>query len=203
MNKEKPVTIIDIADRLGVSESTVSRAISGKGRVSDATRLRILDYIEKIGYVPNAMARGLAGHATGSIGIIVTGGMSSLEEPFFRKCIEGICEHAGKKGYDTMIAADPAGKKVQLDNLVNNRKADGLVAVSISHDEDLLKYLRETGIPFVYVTKHNHDFKGSGVTFDAKSTGLKACDKLFRLIEGKIKEKEVLISCDYSGDAPI
>ncbi len=203
MNKEKPVTIIDIADRLGVSESTVSRAISGKGRVSDATRLRILDYIEKIGYVPNAMARGLAGQATGNIGIIVTGGMSSLEEPFCRKCIEGICEHAGKKGYDTMIAADPAGKKVQLDNLVNNRKADGLVAVSVTHDEELLKYLRGTEIPFVYVTKHDHDFNGSGVTFDAKSTGSKACDRLFDVIEGRSKDREVLISCDYSGDSSL
>ena len=57
---DKTMTIHDVARELGVSASTVSRAISGKGRIGAATRDRILDYIEEHGFYPNAAAQSLA-----------------------------------------------------------------------------------------------------------------------------------------------
>ena len=58
--EKKVYTIDDIARELGVSKTTVSRAISGKGRIGQATRERVLEFIEKHDYRPNVMAKGLA-----------------------------------------------------------------------------------------------------------------------------------------------
>ena len=54
------ITISDVAEALGVSKTTVSRAISGKGRIGAATRKRVLEYIQEHDYKPNVIARGLA-----------------------------------------------------------------------------------------------------------------------------------------------
>ena len=56
----KKITIADVAEHLGVSKTTVSRAISGKGRISEETRKRVLEYIEAENYKPNVIAKGLA-----------------------------------------------------------------------------------------------------------------------------------------------
>ena len=64
------ITIDDVARALGISKTTVSRAISGKGRVGDDTRLRVLEYIEEHNYRPNLMARALAQQKTYNIGVI-------------------------------------------------------------------------------------------------------------------------------------
>ena len=60
MKKGNVITISDVAEALGVSKTTVSRAISGKGRIGEATRQKVLAYIEEHDYKPNVIARGLA-----------------------------------------------------------------------------------------------------------------------------------------------
>ncbi len=151
MSKDKAITIEDVALALGVSESTVSRAISGKGRVSEETRNRVLNYIKKMNYVPNAMAKGLASSATGNIGIVVTGSHAFMELPFFQYCLEGICESAGAKGYDTMIAMDVFGKNRQLERMIVNRKVDGVILTRTATDDDALKFLLKHDIPFITI----------------------------------------------------
>jgi len=56
----KNITIANIAEELGISKTTVSRAISGKGRISEATRQRVREYMEENNYKPNVIAQGLA-----------------------------------------------------------------------------------------------------------------------------------------------
>ena len=56
-----PRRLSEIAEDLGLSQSTVSRALSGKGRVSQDTRKRVMQYIQETGYRPNSIAKGLAG----------------------------------------------------------------------------------------------------------------------------------------------
>ena len=67
----KNITIADVAEALGVSKTTVSRAISGKGRIGEATRERVLAYIEEHDYQPNVIAKGLAQSKTFNICVIM------------------------------------------------------------------------------------------------------------------------------------
>ena len=63
----KNITISDVAEALGVSKTTVSRAISGKGRIGEATRQRVMEYITEHDYKPNVIAKGLAQSKTYNI----------------------------------------------------------------------------------------------------------------------------------------
>ena len=79
----KKLTINDVAEALGVSVSTVSRAISGKGRIGEATRRRVLAFIEENDYHPNGIAKSLAQSRTNNIAIIVPDVKGIVAVPFF------------------------------------------------------------------------------------------------------------------------
>lgn len=100
----KKITIEDVAEALNVSKTTVSRAISGKGRVGSATKEKILAYIEENNYVPNAIAKGLAQSRTYNIGITVPDDFALMDLPFFQKCLMGVCEQAGHTDYDVLVS---------------------------------------------------------------------------------------------------
>lgn len=69
----KKITISDVAEALQVSKTTVSRAISGKGRIGEATRQKVLEYIEANDYKPNVIAKGLAQQKTYNIALAIPG----------------------------------------------------------------------------------------------------------------------------------
>ncbi len=86
------MTIDDIARALGISKTTVSRAISGKGRVGDDTRARVMDYIKEHNYRPNMTARGLAQQKTFNIGVVWPDDYNAVDLPFFQRCMIGMSE---------------------------------------------------------------------------------------------------------------
>ena len=98
------LTIGDVADALGVSKTTVSRAISGKGRISEETTRRVIDYIERHNYRPNVMARGLAQSRTFNIGVIYPAGHDVLNLPVYHRCLQGIGDVAVAAGYDILLS---------------------------------------------------------------------------------------------------
>ena len=83
------ITIDDIAEALGMSKSTVSRAISGKGRISPATTERVRQYIEKYNYKPNAVAQGLAQSKTYNIGVVCPIDYEIFDLRYFDRCLQG------------------------------------------------------------------------------------------------------------------
>lgn len=83
--ENKKMTIDDIARELQVSKTTVSRAISGKGRISKSTRERVIRYIQEMNYKPNAIAKGLAQQKTYNIGFVMPNDYSLVDLPFFQK----------------------------------------------------------------------------------------------------------------------
>ena len=97
-------TIDDIARELGVSKTTVSRAISGKGRIGQATRERVLAFIKEHDYRPNVVARGLAQRKTYNIALLMPKDYVATEFLFFKDCMNGICEVASEYNYDIIIS---------------------------------------------------------------------------------------------------
>ncbi len=150
-SNEKKLTISDVAEALGVSKSTVSRAISGKGRIGKSTRERVLDYIEKHNYKPNVLAKGLAQLKTYNIGVMLPEDYTVVDLPFFQTCLIGIEETAISMDYDILLIMSREGECVQLERMVENHKVDGMVLMRTFTKDMHIEYLKSQGIPFVTV----------------------------------------------------
>src|SRR5512138_3311820 len=98
--KFETVTIKDIAKALGLSTSTVSRALRGSYEISPETKKLVLEYAEKINYRPNPIALSLKERRSRSIGVIVC----EIANSFFSQVINGIESIAYQNGYNVIIA---------------------------------------------------------------------------------------------------
>lgn len=145
------ITIDDIAKELGVSKTTVSRAISGKGRISAATRKKVLDFCEECGYRPNMVARGLAESKTYNIGVILPNDPDLNEISFFQDCLMGIIEMATSYEYDVVVSAVGTDDITKLIKLVEKQKIDGFILTRTWVNDEQIKYLSENQVPFVVV----------------------------------------------------
>lgn len=145
------ITISDIANDLNISKTTVSRAISGKGRVGAKTRERVLAYIDKCNYRPNPLARGLANLKTYNIGWVVPGDSDVTDLPFFQRCMTGVCEVAAGNDYDILLSMVYERDISQLERIVQNRKVDGIVLGRTLVEDPCVDFLKQMDIPFVVI----------------------------------------------------
>ena len=145
------ITIDDIADALGVSKTTVSRAISGKGRISEATREKVRAYIEEHNYRPNIYARGLAQSRTYNIGVVLPGEYGVVDLPFFQECLAGMTRVTAPAGIDVMVTIMEDGDITNLQRIVEHHKVDGIILTRTMIEDRAAAYLQETGFPFVSI----------------------------------------------------
>lgn len=148
---EKKLTIADVAEHLGISKTTVSRAISGKGRVSEETRQRVQLYIDQMNYKPNVIAKGLAQSKTYNIAVMLPADCDMQELPFFQNCMCGICEAAAARDYDVLSVYTTAGGLGGLERIISNHKVDGVVLTRTLVEDAAADYLKKRGIPVVAV----------------------------------------------------
>lgn len=149
--ENKKLTIDDIARELSVSKTTVSRAISGKGRIGAKTRERVLTYIRENNYRPNVIAKGLAQQKTYNIGFVMPGDYNLVELPFFQKCLMGISEIAYSLDYDVLVSIASDRDMGQLERIVNNHKVDGVILSRTLVNDAPARFLQEKNIPFVTI----------------------------------------------------
>lgn len=97
----KKITINDVALAAGVSVSTVSLVLSGKGRISPATGQRVNEAVEQLGFVRNRQASALRGGQSGVIGLIVR----DLTSPFYAELTAGLTEALEAQGTDGLFAS--------------------------------------------------------------------------------------------------
>src|SRR5258706_14252234 len=150
------ITIQDVAARAGVSAMTVSRVLNGSRRVSDTTRQRIEEAIEDLGYIPNALARGLLKGQTHTMGLIV----GDIPTPYWIAVASGAEEVAHRHGY--MLVLGNIGESTEkagqlLETMVSNR-LDGLLinihaapSQTSNFPDKLLKKLVHREYPFVLI----------------------------------------------------
>ncbi len=118
-------TILDVAAAAGVSTATVSRALSAPGKVTEATRRRVLKAIRRLGYSPNAAAKSLRTLTTRKLVVTVP----DIGNPFFSLIIQGIEEAALRAGYAVVLGNthhDP-GREEWYGEMLLRREADGLI----------------------------------------------------------------------------
>ena len=153
--EKKIYTIDDIARELGVSKTTVSRAISGKGRIGQATRDRVLAFIKEHDYRPNVVARGLAQRKTYNIALLMPKDYVATEFLFFKDCMNGICEIASAYDYDIIISMVDGEDVSQIERLEANRKVDGIIVSRAVVSSRVQKYLKTCREPFVLIGPTN------------------------------------------------
>jgi DNA-binding LacI/PurR family transcriptional regulator len=141
----KAPTILDVAVEAGVSKSAVSRALLGRGEVSDATRERVQDAAAKLGYVANGMARALVSARTHTIGAV----LRDLKRPFYGELLAGMQISAEARGYQVLTMTS-AGELDLPDALRTLRsllsfQVDGLVIASAQlAAEDIVPFVDRT-----------------------------------------------------------
>ena len=154
---KKRVTINEIAQELGCSKSTVSRAISGNGRISKEVREKVLACCEKYGYKPNGIAKSLAQSKTFNIGVVLPADQDLNEIPFFQHCQLGICEMAASVDYDVIVTTISSDDISRLKRIVENRKVDGVILTRTITNDPQEQYLLESKIPFVVIGSSEHE----------------------------------------------
>ncbi len=173
------ITIQDVARAAGVSITTVSRALNNKPDVAPATRQRILEIIEELGYAPHAQAQNLAAGKSRSIAVLFpadTAGFSQLEFEFFL----GAADVVSKSNYLFSLIFEPVGEH-QLLNLYRTNQIDGAILMEIHLQDWRVDLLREHGYPFVMIG-HCADNTGlSYVDLDFDGAVVLACDYFLEL----------------------
>jgi len=148
--KFEAVTIKDIAKALGLSTSTVSRALRDSYEISPETKKLVLEYAEKINYHPNPIALSLKERRSRSIGIIV----SEIANSFFSQTIDGVESIAYNNGYNVIISQSRESFERETINLnyLTSRSIDGLVVSVSSETKDFsnFKELHDRGMPIVF-----------------------------------------------------
>lgn len=148
--KFEPVTIKDIGKALGLSTSTVSRALRGSYEISSETKKLVLEYAEKMNYRPNPVALSLKERRNHSLGIIVC----EIANNFFSQAINGIESIAYNRGYHVIISQSHESfeRELVITDHLASRSVDGLL-VSVSSgttDYTHFKQLYEKGLPIVF-----------------------------------------------------
>ncbi len=122
------VTLEMVAERAGVSPSTVSRILNGTAVVSDDKRKAVDRAIAKLGFVPNPVARGLAGGRTFSIGVVT----QAIDSPFYGRALRGIEEALGAAGYSPLFMSGHwhAEEEARCIDQLRQRRVDGLIVLT-------------------------------------------------------------------------
>lgn len=164
--KFEAVTIKDIAKALGLSTSTVSRALRDSYEISPETKKLVLEYAEKINYQPNPIALSLKERRTHSIGIVVC----EIANSFFSQTIDGIESVAYKNGYNVIISQTRESSEREQVNLhyLTSRSIDGLIVSVAAETTDfsLFRELNERGMPIVFFDRIVEEIKTHKVIVD-------------------------------------
>lgn len=155
--EKKDITIADVAEALGVSKTTVSRAISGKGRIGKETRKRVMEYIEEHDYKPNAIAKGLAQSKTYNICVVMPRDYEVVDWNFFQRCLFGIQEMAETVGYDILLTMCQMNDISSLERIVANHKVDGVILMRTFLEDAQIEFLQQKNIPFVTTGSTNYE----------------------------------------------
>lgn len=159
-----PVTIYDVAREAGVSMATVSRVVNGNPNVKPLTRKKVLGAIERLGYRPNAVARGLASKKTTTVGVIIPD-ISSL---FFSELARGIEDIATMYKYNIILCNSDQRleKELQLINTLLEKQVDGLLFMGAEIKEDHLQAFTSSSVPTVLAATRDADNKLPSVSID-------------------------------------
>lgn len=144
------ITIHDVAKKLNLSITTVSRALDGYDDVADRTRRLVIETANQMGYAPNRAARQLRRQKAETVGFILPSISKRFSEPFFTEFISGLGEELSVRNFDLLVsnATTDEGERDLYHRWVNSHKVDGFILNRIRRHDWRVKYLSQWSIPF-------------------------------------------------------
>ncbi|MDE3839934.1 catabolite control protein A [Bacillus methanolicus] len=141
------VTIYDVAREANVSMATVSRVVNGNPNVKPATRKKVMEVIERLGYRPNAVARGLASKKTTTVGVIIP----DISSTFFAELTRGIEDIATMYKYNIILSNSDQNKEKELHllNTMLGKQVDGIVFMSGNITSEHVEEFEKSPVPIV------------------------------------------------------
>lgn len=150
-NGQRRRTLRDVADAVGLSVNTVSRALNDRPGVSPESRARIKSESERIGYVPNVYARSLVLGSSRTIGVIVT----DLTNPFYADLVSEIESRATEAGYTVLLLISDEIPEREQDAVEAALRAgvDGIIAAPVQGRSNPWPSIVRAGIPLIFVSR--------------------------------------------------
>lgn len=141
------ITIYDVAREANVSMATVSRVVNGNPNVKPATRKKVNEVIERLGYRPNAVARGLASKKTTTVGVIIP----DISSIFYAELARGIEDIATMYKYNIILSNSDANqeKESHLIQTMLGKQVDGVVFMSSNITDEHIEELQKSPVPVV------------------------------------------------------
>ena len=145
------VTISDVATALGLTKSTVSRAMNGYTDISEATQLRVKRMAEKMNYHPLSHAQAIKTGRTRSLGLVLQLSDHDAQRPFLAEFLAGLSAGASSESWTlTVAAADSHNDMIKtFQALLRDGKADGFILPRAMTDDPRVALLRNADVPFV------------------------------------------------------
>lgn len=178
MSEQRPYTISQVAKMLGVSPSTVSRAMNNAPGVSDTVRKEILDFIDKIGYRPNTVAQSLSRGRSSMVALI----LGDIRNPFYADLAFGIQKSLDSHGFivTTFNSEYNYEKERQFIQFAQQYNYSGIILITVNGEESG-KYLKQLELPVLLVNRITEHYTGPLVVTDNFQAGYIAARHLINL----------------------
>lgn len=174
------VTLSDIAERLGLTKVSISKALRDHPDISAETKERVRETAQEMGYTPNRVARSLSTNQSGTIGVVVP----KIAHNFFADALGGINEIAAAQDYEIILCVSQESKALERRHLrtLLSMQVDGLL-VSVSEEtEDPSRFeeVSDEGVPLVFFDRAVDGVSASRVLVDDRSGAYQAVDHAIR-----------------------
>lgn len=179
-DRDSVPTILDVARRAGVSKSVVSRVLTGASGVANTTRERVQSAIDELGYVANAMARGMVARRTNTIGVFVR----DVATPFYAHLLTAMQERAAARGYRVVTATGSgqfaaADERRALETLVGLQVEGLVVCTGLLPVSEVLPMAQR--VPTIIAGRPETDASLSSVYCDEEGGGRGLADHVWSL----------------------
>lgn len=187
------ITIYDVAREASVSMATVSRVVNGNPNVKPATRKKVLEVIDRLGYRPNAVARGLASKKTTTVGVVIP----DISSTFYAELARGIEDIATMYKYNIILSNSDQNKDKELHllNTMLGKQVDGIVFMGGNITEEHVQEFEKSPVPIVLAASVESSKKISSVnidyaqaTYDAVKSFVEKGHKVIALVLGSLEE---------------
>ena len=187
------VTIYDVAREASVSMATVSRVVNNNPNVKPQTRKKVFEAIERLGYRPNAVARGLASKKTTTVGVVIP----DISNAIFAEVARGIEDIANMYHYNIILcnADKKKDKEIRVINTLLEKQVDGLLFMGGAVTEDHIQAFKTSSVPIVLCatteegdTYPSVDIDHIGAAEDAVSTLIQNGHRQIAMISGTLQD---------------